>query len=467
MRTSAVRTALGSAERTRCPRHLGADTAAGPSSESVRGSASRWCGFGDWTCVLYPHGKLADGQNDVESVPRGDRLGLSRDDEWVLTVFGGDFARDPWSVFDGLRGEDGGVHRVASPDGPPAWLVTRYDDVRAGLLDDRLATNIRHARGDDYKGFAVPAPMDAFARSDPDQLSRLRRAVTAELHPGRLSTWADRADGLTAQLLGQCDETAEFDLVERVAVPLPAAVLEELLGLPPAVGSGLRRWAESALRPDAGLRARDTLATMHDLVDAAVEYGRRSGDESMLARLTRNGLLDGEQVSLLFYLLFVWYEVLVDLTAGAVAAFAANPGQLEAFLRQPDRSKGVDELIRYLCPQMTAGPRFAVEDMIIGGHRIPAGQTVLLSLASANHDPSVFDSPEKLDVTRRSNPHLGFGLGAHACVGTGLVRPVTAAVLSRIATTWPDLRLVTDPGDIQWRNGFRHRGPLELKVQPS
>ena len=429
------------------------------------GESSEW-GETAWLTLAVHAERALQSTPEPSKVPLAEAFrACGRHDRRVLSVFGGVFARSPWSTLGELRGENGGVHRVAAPDGPPAWFVTRYDDVRSSLLDGRLATDVRHARGEDYKGFVVPPPMDVFSRSDPDQLSRLRRAITAELHPARLDAWAECADELTISLLKRLSGESAIDFVERIAVPLPAAVLEQLLGLPPEVGSGLRHWAKSALRPDAGLRARDTLGTMHELVQAAIEYGRRS-DQSMLARLTQTDLLDSEQLaSLLFYLLFVFYEVLVDLLGGAVAAFADDPAQREMFACQPDRIRAVDELVRYLSPQMAAGPRFAVEDLVINGRHIRAGQTVLLSLAAANHDPSIFDNPEKLDIGRTRNPHLGFGLGAHTCVGAGLVRPVAAAVLSRIVAARPGLQVVCGPDEIMWRNGFRHRGPLALPVK--
>ena len=381
----------------------------------------------------------------------------------MLSVFGGDFARNPWPVLRELRAENGGVHRVVTPDGPPAWLVTRHGDVRSGLLDERLVTDLRHARGDDYKGFAVPPPMDVFSRSDSERLGRLRRSITAELHPGRLGQWGELVETLVSPLVQQLDTDPFCDFVERVAIPLPADILEQLLGLPPAAGNQLRRWAESTLRPGMEVRARDTLATMRCILDEAIAHGRRN-ESAMIGRLVHSGSLDeGEVIGLLFYLLFVWYEVLTDLLAGAVAAFSDNPAQLEMFMRT-EPVKAVDELIRYLSPQVTASPRFATEDLVIQGHSIKAGQTVLLSLASANHDEDVFEDPEVLDVGRSSTSHVGFGYGAHACVGTGLVRPVAAAALSRIYTRWPNLRLAKGSGELLWRNGFRHRGPLALPV---
>ncbi|ATL68423.1 cytochrome P450 [Nocardia terpenica] len=383
----------------------------------------------------------------------------------MLKVFDAQFARNPWPVLDSLRA-DGGVHRVATPDGPPAWLVTRYGDVRAGLLDGRLSTNQRHARGNDYRGFSVPEPLDTFLNGEANDLDRLRRAVTSEFQPRRLGEWRTRAAAMLEPMLEKLDGATEFDLVEQVTVPLPAAVLTDVLGLSDTTHDQLLDWADTTLCADAAPRARDTLAIMQEIIESALEDGQRADDRTMLGRLATAGFGSGESTGLLFFLLFVWYEVLVDLISGAVAAFSARPDQLTAALSSTGPLGAVDELLRFLSPQVLASPRFATTDLDIGGYWIPAGDTVLFCLASANHDPERFTAPDELDVRRTPNPHLALGYGGRACVGTGLVRPVVAAILRRLYERWPALRVVGDVHEIPWRSGFRHRGPLLLPVEP-
>ncbi|UGT45407.1 cytochrome P450 [Nocardia yamanashiensis] len=381
----------------------------------------------------------------------------------MRSIFDAAFARDPWDVLRELR-DDGGVHRVSTPDGPPAWLVTRYPEVRAGLLDERLSTNLRYAGETDYRGFAVPPPLDVFQNSEPDQLARLRGAVVGELR--RAGEWGERAGELIAPWLHTLDDAPEFDFVDRVALPLPGLLLGELLGLSPAQRTALAEWANTTLRPDARPRARDTLQIMQRVITGALAQGRTDGDATMLGRLVHSGD-PGETAGLLFYLLFVWYEVLMDVLAGAVHAFAARPDELAALRAATDPTTAVDELLRFLSPQVLAGPRFARTDLELSGHTVRAGETVLLCLAAANHDPEIFDAPGKLNVRRNPNPQLALGHGAHACVGNALVRPVIGAVLKAIYDHWPAPRIAVDAQSIPWRSGFRHRGPLSLPVAVS
>lgn len=386
----------------------------------------------------------------------------------MLDIFDEEFARNPWPVLSSLRNENAGVHRIATPDGPPAWLVTRFVDVHQCLLDDRLSTNIRFADGLDYQGFAVGAPLDIFQTSDADDLARMRQALVAELAPRRLDQWTAHTFQLFEPMLHQLHGVTEFDFIDRIAIPLPAVLLGDLLGLPDDARDQLLAWANSTLRPNGAPRARDTLASMQKIIEIVIAHGHRSTDHTLLTRLiTANRVKVTELAGLLFYLLFVWYEVLVDLLAGSVWALSNNHEQLEALRLGSDPSGAVDELLRFLSPQVLAGPRFAITDIKLGGHTIAAGQTALLCLASANRDPQRFAHSDELDLTRAPQPHLALGHGTHACLGAALVRPVTAAVLSQLYHHWPRLHATGHRDAIAWRCGFRHRGPLTLPVKTS
>ncbi|MEU7633594.1 cytochrome P450 [Nocardia sp. NPDC049220] len=389
----------------------------------------------------------------------------------MTDVFDSEFARNPWPELARLRAS-GGVHRIRTPDGPSAWLVTRYRDVRAGLLDDRLSTHVRHANAEDYQGFTVPPPLNAnLLNTEPADHVRLRSLVTGEVSPRRLAEWTRLAPELVNSCLWTLNSGQTVDLVERLAVPLPAAVLGELLGLDGPTREYLLGWANSTLLPSASPpRARDTLATMLAIITDTIEHARTHRTDTVLGRLVAAHVDTGspsadELAGLLFYLLFVWYEVLVDLIAGAVLTLLGRPDQREILRSMSDKEAAVDELLRHLSPQVLAGPRFATTELTIGAATIRPGQAVLLCLAAANHDPEIFDRPEELDLTRDRGPQLALGYGVHACLGNGLVRTVTAAVLAHVDARWPDTVLAVDKREILWRSGFRHRGPLVLPVR--
>ncbi len=369
----------------------------------------------------------------------------------VLDIFDAAFAADPWPTLAGLRA-DGGVHRVHTPDGPPAWLVTRYANVRAGLLDSRLSTNVRHAGGTDYRGFVVPPPLDAnLLNTEPADLLRLRRVVTAELSPRRI---ADVGADVGARLLAQAPD-GTLDVVAQLAVPATAHVIGDMLGLAPTQRDALLGWARATLAPGAAPRARDTLSGMLGLIRDVVAQAQESRSDTTISRIAAHPDVTGAELAgLVFYLLFVWYEVFVDLLAGGILTLAQHTGEFVP--------GSVDELLRFLSPQVLAGPRFALTDLSIGDRVVRRGETVLLCLAAANRDPEVFVDPDTFDPARDPNPHLGLGYGGHACLGSALVRPVAAEIFRQFQARWPQARQL-DP-NINWRSGFRHRGPLELRL---
>ncbi|WP_174188123.1 cytochrome P450 [Nocardia barduliensis] len=205
---------------------------------------------------------------------------------------------------------------------------------------------------------------------------------------------------------------------------------------------------------------------MHAIITAATAHAR---PDTALGRWVAAHRDSGsptadELAGLLFYLLFVWYEVLADLIAGSMLTLLGHRGLARVWRATADKQSAVDELLRYLSPQVLAGPRFATTDLTIGDTTIRAGQTVLLCLASANHDPETFDQPGKLDLTRDRGAQLGLGYGMHACLGNALVHTVTAAAVDHVLTRWPDSVPALDEREILWRSGFRHRGPLALPV---
>jgi cytochrome P450 len=369
-------------------------------------------------------------------------------------VFTQSFTDDPWPVLARLRA-DGGVHRILTPDGPPAWLVTRHNDVFDLLLDDRLSTRPEHARAGEYVGFVLPPELRRHMLNvDSTEHAVLRRAVTSTLSPKNLVDADDRLREVVSRHLAGVRSDEPFDFVREVAVPLPAYVVGEVLGLPEGVRDALEQWAFAVVAPrhDGQTRARDTLGLMQDVIGGSLADTSTSPLAQIIGHVRADGLGREHVTALVFYLLFVWYEVLTGAIGAGLLALADH-GTRDVV--------GVDELLRYTSPQMLAGPRFALRDIVVNDVTISQGECVLLSLASANHDETVFTDPARLDFTRTAN--LAFGHGPHACVGTSIVRSLLAVLFPAVFETWPHLRLAEEP--VRWGSGFRHRGPVRLVVE--
>lgn len=390
--------------------------------------------------------------------------------------FSADFVRDPGSVWTRLRA-DGPVHRLATPDGPSAWFVVGFDDVHAGLLDPRLSVEKRHATGGDYTGFSLPPALDAhLLNSEPPAHTRLRELVASAMHPRRLEVFEPRLQAAADDLVAAIARRGGGDLVAGLAAPLPLALLGDLLGIPARQRSTLTAWAKQVLSPDPqrAPRARDTLGTMFEIVQDLIAGADPQSREGLLPLLVAaraaGRLSDDELTSMVFYLLFVWYEVSIDAIAGGLLTLLKHPDQLARLEQRPAViGAAVEETLRYETPQLFAAPRFPTEDVAIGGVRIPAGDTVLLSLGAANRDPRRFSQGDSFDLTRATASHLSFGQGIHTCLGAPLARLLIATAIRTAVTQLPGLRLAVDAGSLGWRPGFRHRSltALPITARPS
>ena len=155
-------------------------------------------------------------------------------------------------------------------------------------------------------------------------------------------------------------------------------------------------------------------------------------------------LSETELLSTCILLLVAGHETTVNLIAGGALALLRDPAQFERFRADPSvHRSGVEEMLRYVSPVQLTGRAFT-EDCEFGGVQFVAGDFAMLLIASGNHDPDQFDDPERFDVTRTPNNHLGFGFGIHHCLGAPLARMETQVALASLVRRAPDLALAAD-----------------------
>ncbi|WP_371529790.1 cytochrome P450 [Streptomyces sp. NBC_01283] len=391
---------------------------------------------------------------------------------------------DPYAAYARLR-DTAPVHRVAGPDGSPAWLVTRYDDVRAALADPRLSLDKSHALPGGYRGFALPPALDAnLLNMDPPDHTRIRRLVVKAFTPRRVESLRAPIRRTADELLDAVEPLGGADLVAAYAAPLPISVICDLLGVPAGHRPDFRAWTDTLIAPDPARPqaakeavvamlgfftrllaekreepADDLLSDLIAVRDAAVrdEGDARRGEEDRLS--------EDELMSLAFLILFGGYENTVQLIGNATLALLRHPGQLAALRANPAQiPAAVEEFMRYDGPAALAIRRFPLEDITIGGVTVPAGETVLLSPSAANRDPGRYPDADRLDITRDTAGHLALGHGIHHCVGAPLARLETATALAALIERFPRLALGVPPEELKWRPSMRARGLLALPV---
>ena len=402
------------------------------------------------------------------------------------TLFTWEFATDPYPAYAWLR-ENAPVHRTELPSGVHAWLVTRYADARQALADPRLSKNPdRHSESAHARGkVGIPGERSAdlmthLLNIDPPDHTRLRRLVSKAFTPRRASEFAPRVQQLTDELVDAilAGGTGTADLIHELAFPLPIYAICDLLGVPSEDQDDFRDWAGMMIRHGGGPRggvARSVKKMRAYLAELIHRKRAEPGDDliSGLIRASDHGehLTEGEAAAMAFILLFAGFETTVNLIGNGTLALLRHPDQRERFeqaVAADDTAllaTAVEELLRYDGPVELATWRFATEPLEIGGESIGRGDPVLVVLAAADRDPERFPDPDRLDVSRRDNQHLGYGHGIHYCLGAPLARLEAQTALSTLLRRLPGLRLAVDPDDLRWRGGLIMRGLRQLPVE--
>src|ERR1700730_13676817 len=268
---------------------------------------------------------------------------------------------------------------------------------------------------------------------DPPDHTRLRGLVHKAFTPRLIERMRERMQVLADELLDVAASSAEFDLVHGYALPIPATVIADLLGVPATDRDRFHHWSSVMVSITSGpellralpsallfmrylrrLFAQRRLEPRDDLTTALVQ-AEEAGDH----------LSAEELLSMVFLLLVAGHETTVNLISGGTLALLEQPDQLLRLRHQPEllsSGSAVEELLRFTSPVQVATERYATSDVELSGTVIPRGAMVLAMVGSANRDERQFADPDTLDLGRTPNPHLAFAQGAHYRLGAPLAR---------------------------------------------
>jgi cytochrome P450 len=391
---------------------------------------------------------------------------ITLDDAYVDDLFG---------VSARLRAA-GPVHRIVTAEGETAWLVTRYADVRAALADPALSLDNTNARPG-YRGSSLPPALARhLLNTDPPDHARLRRLVGQAFTARRIDGLADGVRATADALLDRLAGRTEADLVADYAAPLPMAVICDLLGVPAADQDEFRAWTHTLVdsAPDRGRQLRAAVAGIDGYTRDLIGRKRADPGDDLLSALIEardvgDRLSEDELTSFTFVLFAAGYETSMGLISVGLLEVLRRPGLRAA--RRADPAGLVEELLRFCVPAALATRRFALEPVEIGGVRIPPGELVLLSLASANRDPDRFDDADELVPSRAGHGHLAFGHGVHHCLGAPLARLEARIAIERLLDRFPRLGLADPAAPPEWRPSTRTHGlrrlPVTLEKEPA
>ncbi|PRX97927.1 cytochrome P450 [Allonocardiopsis opalescens] len=364
--------------------------------------------------------------------------------------------------------EAGPLHRVRTRTGDDAWLVTGYAEVRALLADPRLGRahpDPAHAARSGASAL-FGGPQGDFATEHADH-ARMRSLLRPHFTPGRIRALAPRVAQLTEGLL---DELARLgppaDLVTALAVPLPILVICELLGVPYEDRTRFRAWSEAAADVTDQARSEQGLAELFDYGMRLVAAKRRRPGEDVISALAAvDGVGDGEIAGLSMALLFAGHETTVVQIGMGALLLLTRPDRWRRLAEHPeDAGAAVEEMLRAAGKGGGGIPRYARTDIELAGETIAAGDLVMCDNGAANHDPSVFEDPDRFDPDRRGPAHLSFGHGARYCIGAPLARLELQAVFSRLPARFPAMKPVGELEQTRVRADTLTGGLAELPV---
>jgi cytochrome P450 len=396
----------------------------------------------------------------------------------VVDVTSSDFKAGAYAYYARLRGE-APVHPVKLPTGQTVWLVSRYDDVVALLKDARLVKNQRSAEGSrpfsrlpGIFGFLQAIERNMLDLDAPDH-TRLRGLVHLAFTPRLVERMRTRVESLADELLSRGLATGRMDLIASYALPIPATVISEMLGIPSADQVRFHKWSSAIVASTAGpnlFRVLPAIWSFVRYIRRVIAAKRARPQDDLISALVQaeeagDRLREDELVAMVFLLVVAGHETTVNLIGNGALALLQFPEQLARLRDDPALdATAVEELLRFYSPVEVSTERYAREPIDVAGVTIPQGALVYGVLSSANRDETQFEKPDALDLGRERNRHLAFGQGIHYCLGAPLARLEGQIALRRLLERVPTLRLAVPESSLRWRKGLNLRGLETLPV---
>lgn len=345
------------------------------------------------------------------------------------------------------------VSTVSLRHGQSASLLTSYDDVRAVLRDHG-----RFSSDPSRPGYPQLRPVvdrkaapGSFLVTDPPEHTRYRRLLTGEFTVRRMEKLRPSIERITHAHLDALLGSESPDLVADFALPIPSDVICLLLGVPVSdqafFSSRSRAHHDRTLSAEAVQAALDEL---HSYIEELVRSRVRAPGVDLISRLASELTVD-EVVGMTVLLLVGGHETTANSIALSVLALQES-GEWGALVADPSLvDSAVEELLRYLSPVHQGVVRAVTGDAVVSGESLASGDGVIASLFAANRDPSVYPSPDTLDVRRRARGHLAFGDGVHQCIGQTLARMEMRVALRALVERAPDLRIAVPFSSVSFR----------------
>jgi cytochrome P450 len=364
-----------------------------------------------------------------------------------LNPFSYEFHEDPYPTYRWLR-DHAPLYRNDALD---FFALSRHQDVLDASLDWQTYSSAEGTTLERMDPRLFEArPMIIFL--DPPRHDRLRKLVSRAFTPRRVAELEPFIRATVSRLLDGVVRAGGGDFVRDVSMPLPMELIFTLLGIPDGDRRELRRWMDVSLErddhtpviPERAMIAMAQLmqywiefmaavrAAPKDDVIGALLHAEVEDDDGRPTRLT-----DGEIIGFLNLIGAAGNETVTKLLANAVVLFARHPEEYRKVRESPAIvPDAVEEVLRFTSPSQYQG-RVTTRDVGWHGRAVPKGARILLLTGSANRDERAFPDPDRFDVERRPEHHLGLGHGVHFCLGASLARLESRVAIEELAARFP------------------------------
>ncbi len=347
------------------------------------------------------------------------------------------------------------------------WVVTRHADVlhvsRQPDLYSAAANSVlvRYSRPVTEAELAMQRLI--LLNMDPPEHTKLRGIISRGFTPRAIARLRAALTERAERIVTRAVTEGTGDFVTDVACELPLQAIAELLGIPQEDRGKLFAWTNEMVGAEDPEYQTDSLTAIRELIGYSMGLAterQACPREDIISKLV--SAVEGDAMTADE---FGWFMILLAVAGNETTRNAITHGML-AFLDHPQQwelykeqrpGTAVDEIVRWATP-VTVFQRTATRDTELGGQQIRAGQRVCLFYRSANFDEEVFGHPERFDILRSPNPHLGFGgTGTHYCIGANLARLEIELMFSAIADVMPDIRKAGAAERLRsgWLNGIK------------
>lgn len=392
------------------------------------------------------------------------------DPELEFPMFDPAVKRDPYPHYARMR-EVGPIMRNPAMLG--AWMVVAHPPAQ-GVLTDHARFSSAQMSGMQDRISAFDAP--TMLNSDPPDHERLRGVVARAFTPRSVAALEPRLRQLADEMLAPLRDGERYDVVEQLAYPLPVMAIAELLGVSVEDRASFRTWSNQLIAGTNEMAPPEAIAASQEGAEHLKAYFReeiarrraRPGGDDLVSRLVEANdgdvLDDAELLSSCVLLLVAGNETTTNLISNQALALGRDRSQRARVVADPSLvPTAVEEVMRFDSP-VQATLRVPLVDTEIAGQAIAKGEMVFVLLAAANRDPDRFDDPERFDVGRTPNPHLGFGHGIHFCLGASLARLEARLALEGLLAAAPDYELQCDPATVDYGPSFIFHSPATLPI---